>query len=328
MNPIQAHSYILTAKVFGSVKSILSIVIGYFLQLNDILCTTFFGNDFPRFLCFLCIICYLESKWLEYERFGKITLAGPPQPPINRTSPNKMDDVLSRTIFLRDRVMSVLAYYCFVPAFLSHFVSLEKAPTFKGNPWPFNHYYEYEKWVRMFCNHHCKLTYVLGMLSPLTVPFFSLIAYRYIVRRRNGYDTIWMDHLKRFHWHGSPIPTLKHLVRYHWGAAWFTDLTAIFATALINLFNELMVGIYAGSYGLAKFADCGVMYCFYYFGITFYIIGVFFAIMGLRSYTPFIHWLATNQVGAYNPEGHKKKRRAGKGFNAVDSSDYFYKFFF
>jgi hypothetical protein len=274
------------------------------------------------------IICYLESKWLEYERFGKITLQGPPQPPIKRHSPNKMDDVLSRTIFIRDRVMSVLAYYCFVPAFLSHFNPIEIGPQLKDFPWPFHYYLGYEKWVRMFCNQNWKFTYVLAKIFPLTIPIFSLIAYRYIVRRRNGYDTIWMDHLKRFHFHGGPIPTLKHLVRYHWGTAWFTDLMAIFATALINLFSELIVGLAASLYGLAKYGNCAVEYCFYYFGITFYIFGVFFAIIGLRSYTPFVHWLATNQVGCYNPDGHDKKRRGGQGFKPLDSSDYFYKFFF
>ena len=94
------------------------------------------------------------------------------------------------------------------------------------------------KCMRLWVKQHWAAQSYLSFNLPLLIPFFNVIIYRQIVRRRNGYDTIWLDHFKRFEWHGGKIPPLKHFVRYNWGVAWLLD---VFSTLIIEVFDSVNI---------------------------------------------------------------------------------------
>lgn len=253
--------------------------------------------DGPSFLFWAFGLIWYERKFLDKT--------------INITD----QEYLCRQILLRDRMFSLMAYYLFCQQFFDHFSSILRI----------NHIYEIAPLtaIRFWINRHFVMFSYVIVKFPYAIPFFTVVVYRFIVRRRNGYDTIWLDYLKRFEWHDKPIPPLKHVVRYNWAMAWLLE---VFGAAIVEI-TDVSVGFFPHDQALIMHTF--IIYVVYYLGSFFYIEGALCALLGLRCWCPFLHRAVSNQVGLYNPPGRfQPKSQFQADFDPTDDNNPYFKFRF
>ena len=259
-------------------------------------------RDGPNLLFWAFGIIYFEARLMKKVEPGLSIVTG--------------QEFLARRILFRDRIFAFLGYYVFSQQFFDHFrvyLKLHKVPEVY-----------FFKCMRLWVKQHWAAQSYLSFNLPLLIPFFNVIIYRQIVRRRNGYDTIWLDHFKRFEWHGGKIPPLKHFVRYNWGVAWLLD---VFSTLIIEVF-DVSACLIDREVGLL-FQPL-VISSVYYAGATFYLIGGLCSLLGLRAWCPPLHRPVSNQVGLYNPPGRIQPLNSQfqEDFDPLDNNNKYYKFRF
>lgn len=258
--------------------------------------------DGPNLLFWAAAIIYVEARLMKKVEPGESIVTG--------------QEYLARRILFRDRIFAFLGYYVFSQQFFDHFrvyLRLHSVPEIY-----------FFKLVRLWVKQHWAAQSYIAFNLPLLIPFLNVIIYRQIVRRRNGYDTIWLDHFKRFEWHGGKIPPLKHFVRYNWGVAWLLD---VFATLVIEVFD---VSACLVSRDVGLLFQPIVISSVYYAGASFYLIGALCSLLGLRAWCPPLHRPVSNQVGLYNPPGRIQPLNSQfqEDFDPLDDNNKYYKFRF
>ena len=264
----------------------------------------FLKRDGPSFFYWAGIIIYLENKMVHSPR--EFSIEG--------------DEYLARRILLRDRLFAFFGYYIFSQQFYFNFGILYDLYELKYEIPIFG---MVRKWVTF---HWTIITY-LNLRWPLAINFIILVGYRQVVRRRNAYDTIWLDRLKLFEWHALPIAPLKHFVRYNFAMSWFLES---FSSVIFEVF-QIFAFIFTQDTAFI-FRNFLIQFL-YYAGSIGYIVGATCALLGLRPWFPFMHRPIVNNVGLYNPPGdngtgYDCQPKDFDGGDAFDDDNPYYKFRF
>ena len=261
-------------------------------------------------------LCY-DGPYLWYWALGLIFLEARL---LNESEPEDVQitgsDFQTRRILLRDRMFALIGFYLFSQQFF-------------GNYAQFFSSYRIEDIAifaqcRMWVATHWLLYSRLVQENPQQSMVGIIFIYRQIIRRRNGFDTIWIDFLKRYEWHNpGGIPPLKHFVRYNWCMAWFLEVFTSGLTQLVSL-----TSILAPPEVAMQFQQF-IITLLYHGGTCFFVIGIFCSILGLRAWCPFLHVPVSCQVGYFNPPGRTQPASNEQAdFDPYDEDNPYMKFRF
>jgi len=267
--------------------------------------------DGPSFLFYAIGISIIESILLKFTKDSSVLVVS--------------DEFLARRILVRDRLCAFCAYYLYGQQFFQQFSMLLRNHNLvayeKSAPFILKYVYS----IRCFVATHWVLYSFYLMKFPYLAPVTTILMFKYILRRRNGYDTIWLDPTKRFEYHNQAWPTFKHFVRYNWCVAFLLDVSAscsIQITETAGMFFDRSDGIWMYQW---------VIYYVYMITVVFFCIGAGCSLLGLRGWCPFLHRQVTNQVGVYNPPGRIQSNYGEldlDDFDPLDDNNPYYKFRF
>ena len=240
------------------------------------------GPNFLYFVILAIVVEYLVEKYWIYDDIERLD-----------------NEYESRLILIRDRLICLIAYWIFSNQFYT-IVGLNFKVLQMYDPTFFDI-------QRIFYTDNFQFFSFLNETSPLSGTFISIVVYKYVLRRRNGFDTFWLDPTKRMEWHGNLIPPLKHMVRYHWCLCW---LFSIYIACITECVDILFFFSYPNSIGIEQWKS--FIYVVYYIGTFIFSTGPIFALLGLRPYFPPLHSAIVNQVGIWCPPGCKQPDAFGE----------------
>jgi hypothetical protein len=284
------------------------------LSVGEIL-NTFVSSDLPYFWLPAIIIIYIESKFIKNK--APLDVRG-----------QEAGRYYAYRILLRDRIFALGAYYYYAPMFYFHMSQIcTRYPVLRTSKIPFNYFFTQ---ASDFVTTHYKVPMLLEERYFLLMPMLSIVLYLQVVRRHNGWDTVWVNQLTRHYWQRlhtrKPYvpPGFKHFVRHNWSNAWL-----LFAATLVS--RQVTEGIiyFITGYDTANVVFFSFMAPLYYGGSFFFITGAISALLGLRAWNPFLFTAILNQTMPFMPP-EKPQRNVPEDFEDFigDYDDPYSKFRF